>query len=284
MQVIPVTVVVPVRNEEINLQTCLPKLGSYQEVLVVDSGSTDRTAHFAESLGAKVIQFRWDGQFPKKRNWILQNYAFLTEWVLFLDADEEMTVDFEFGVGEFDPEFKVFWILDSIPKLFLGRKLRFGVPQRKLALFKIGKGTYEKIDENRWSELDMEVHEHPIVNGIIGELRSPLIHRNFKTIHDFVEQHNEYSDWEARRFVALQKTTWGMMTTRQRLKYSLVASGFFPFAYFLFTYVLRAGFLDGRAGLDYAVLKFAYFHQINLKIRELLINHPPFNEPHGPNA
>ena len=274
MQVIPVTVIVPVRNEELNLQTCLPKLGSYQEVVVVDSGSTDGSAHFAASLGAKVIQFRWDGQFPKKRNWILQNYNFQTEWVLFLDADEEMTLDFELELTKSiqNSRYSGFWI--RYQNFFLGKKLRFGVPQRKLALFEVGKGTYEKIDENRWSELDMEVHEHPIVSGMIGELRSPLVHRNFKPIHDFIEQHNEYSDWEAHRFVALQKATWGMMTTRQRLKYSLVASGFFPFAYFLFTYVLRAGFLDGRAGLDYAILKFAYFHQINLKIRELLINHP----------
>jgi glycosyltransferase involved in cell wall biosynthesis len=259
----------------VNLPVCLSKLRSFKEILVVDSDSTDRTVDVAEAGGAKVIQFRWNGHFPKKRNWVLQNYQFLTDWVLFLDADEEITPAFELELATSikNSRYSGFWI--RYHNSFLGRKLRFGVPQRKLALFMARKGSYERIEENRWSDLDMEVHEHPIVNGAVGELGAPILHHDFKSLHSFIERHNDYSSWEAQRYVALRKAASTRLTIRQQLKYSLIASSFFPLAYFLFAYIIRGGFLDGRAGFHYAILKFAYFHQINLKIRELQIGVRP---------
>ena len=269
MQVIPVTVVVPVRNEEANLPICLSKLRSFKEIVVVDSESTDRTADIAEASGAKIIQFRWNGQFPKKRNWVLQNYQFQTDWVLFLDADEEITPAFETELAASieDSRYSGFWI--RYRNVFLGRKLRFGVPQRKLALFMVGRGAYERIEETKWSGLDMEIHEHPIIDGVVGEIMAHVIHHDFRTLHNFVERHNHYSSWEARRYIALRKEMSTTLTTRQRFKYSLIASSMFPFAYLIFTYIIRAGFLDGRAGFHYAFLKFAYFHQVTVKIKEL---------------
>ena len=89
-----VTVVVPVKNEEANLPICLSALKRFENVVVVDSGSTDETEAIADSFGAKFINFEWDGEFPKKRNWVLRNFQFTTQWVLFLDADE--VVDDEF--------------------------------------------------------------------------------------------------------------------------------------------------------------------------------------------
>ena len=85
---LPVTVVVPVRNEEKNIAECLTRLRGFAGVLVVDSGSTDRTCDIAREHGARVITFEWDGRFPKKRNWVLRTQAIETPWVLFLDADE----------------------------------------------------------------------------------------------------------------------------------------------------------------------------------------------------
>ena len=83
---IPVTVVIPVRNEERNLSRCLQALVRFQNVVIVDSGSSDETVSVAEAEGRDVLQFRWDGAFPKKRNWVLLNYEFATEWVLFIDG------------------------------------------------------------------------------------------------------------------------------------------------------------------------------------------------------
>ena len=94
---LPVTVVIPVRNEERNLPGCLRALGKdFSEIVVVDSGSTDRTREIAEDGGAVVLDFNWDGKFPKKRNWALRHHEFQTPWVLFLDADEQVTPDFGF--------------------------------------------------------------------------------------------------------------------------------------------------------------------------------------------
>lgn len=198
----------------------------------------------------------------------MQNHHFQTDWVLFLDADEEVTPEFVSAAANAirNSECTGFWI--RYHNFFLGKELRFGVPQRKLALFRIGKGAYERVEEDNWSDLDMEVHEHPIVSGVLGEIRAPILHHSFKTVHDFVARHNAYSDWEARRYLSLRDASRTNLTARQRWKYSFLQSGWFPFVYFFFTYFVRAGILDGRAGFYYAVLKFAYFFQVALKIRE----------------
>src|ERR1700710_2633651 len=94
MTPLPVTVVVPTRNEEKNLDACLSRLSAFAETWVVDSRSTDGTRAVADRHGARWIDFDWSGNFPKKRNWVLINHAPITPWVLFLDADERVTEQF----------------------------------------------------------------------------------------------------------------------------------------------------------------------------------------------
>src|SRR5438067_11846100 len=84
----PVSVIVPVKNEAENLRRCLPALAWADEVFVVDSQSSDDTADVAVAHGAHVVQFHFNGSFPKKKNWALENLQFRNEWVLFVDADE----------------------------------------------------------------------------------------------------------------------------------------------------------------------------------------------------
>jgi len=88
MTKIPITVVVPVKNEEANLPRCLGQLKRFSEVIVVDSSSTDRTPQIAQEYGARYLNFVWSGRYPKKRNWLLMNHRLENEWVIFLDADE----------------------------------------------------------------------------------------------------------------------------------------------------------------------------------------------------
>jgi glycosyltransferase involved in cell wall biosynthesis len=268
---LPITVVVPVKNEEKNLPACLAKLGSFAEVLVIDSCSTDRTREIAEAASAKVVDFTWQGGFPKKRNWVLLNYKFTTPWVLFLDADEHMTDAFlrEMCARIANDNYDGFWL--NYQNHFLGHVLKFGVPQRKLALFKVGSGLYEQIDEARWSELDMEVHEHPVLKGRVGEIHAPIDHLDFRGLHHFIDRHNSYSTWEANRYLQLAAIPkdGSRHSKRQITKYRYVARWWFPFAYFVLTYIFRGGFLDGRAGFVYAVFKACYFLQIREKIVEL---------------
>ena len=274
MDKIPVTVVVPVRNEERNIGDCLALLGEFSEVVVVDSESTDRTIAISEGYGCVVLKFQWDGKFPKKRNWTLLNYEFSTDWVLFLDADEQVTEKFTAELRDLIPTTKHsgLWLLYD--NYFMGKPLRFGVPQRKLALFRKDSGLYENIPEYKWSNFDMEIHEHPQIRGTVGAVKNCIIHNDYKGLSTFIARHNEYSDWEAQRFLALYSDPWKrrVMTRRQRAKYALLRMEFFSMLYFLFTYIIRFGFLDGKTGLDYAVMKATYFYQIALKIRERRCN------------
>ena len=268
---LPVTVIVPTRNEEHNLAACLIPLGAFSEIWVVDSRSTDGTKAIAERHGARWIDFDWSGEFPKKRNWVLMNHTPTTPWVLFLDADERITESFvaeaREALARASDKTAGFWL--NYDNYFMGRRLRHGVPQRKLALFRVGAGLYERIEDQRWSNLDMEVHEHPVLRGAIGEIAAPITHLDYRGIDHYIARHDAYARWEARRYEDLQArgdAAWSALTPRQRTKYRNLARWWFAPAYFVGTYVVRLGFLDGGAGLHHAVLKMIYFYQIRLRI------------------
>ncbi len=269
---LPITVVVPVKNEEKSLAACLTRLGAFEEIVVVDSQSTDKTCEIAAQFGARVVQFKWQGGFPKKRNWALLNLTFKTPWVLFLDADEQVTPAFvdEAARAVSGTSVAGFWL--NYSNYFMGKMLRFGDPQRKLALLRVGAGLYERIEDPGWSHIDSEIHEHPQLTGEIGEIRARIDHLDVRGIEQFIDRHNCYSTWEANRFgqlVDAGEAGWTKLTRRQRFKYRTVASFWFAPAYFLFTYIFRLGFLDGMAGMDYALLKMAYFQNIRLKMIEI---------------
>ncbi len=267
---LPVTVAVPVKNEEANLARCLERLDRFAEIVVIDSGSTDRTCEIAAEYGARVVDFRWDGKYPKKRNWFLMNDPPKQDWVLFLDADEFLDDAFcdEVLAAIAKDDKDAYWL--AYNNYFLDRPLKYGIAQRKLALFRVGKAMYEKIEEDGWSQLDMEIHEHPIVDGEIGEICAPIDHRDYKGLGHFIQKHRDYAQWEARRFVKMQNdtTVWERMTGRQKLKYHNLTKWWFPYFYFLTTYIAKLGILDGSQGFHYAAYKAWYFKTIRLMIQE----------------
>ena len=290
---LPVTVVIAVKNEERNLPLCLERLSRFSKIVVIDSGSTDQTRAIAEKFGCEFIPFKWNGHYPKKRNWYLLNHHVDTPWVFFLDADEYVTDEFvnELERAIVKTQHAGFWV--NYSNYFLGQELKHGVPQLKLPLFKVGAGLYERINEDAWSSLDMEVHEHPVLQGSVGELKSKIDHNDFKGLHSYIAKHNEYSSWEARRYMKLQiagatmrasttvtavtetGTTPNVLadsehfTATQRRKYNNLTHWWLAPAYFLYTFVYKLGFLDGRAGYAFARMKAIYFWQIRLKIAEL---------------
>ena len=208
-----------------------------------------------------MLQFDWNGQFPKKRNWYLINHKPRYEWVLFLDADEVVTPDFvrELETAIASTNAVGFWL--RYTNYFQGHPLRHGVPQRKLALLRHGAGLYERIDEARWSDLDMEVHEHPQLNGEIGEVRAAIDHRDLNGLARFIRKHLDYAQWEVGRLSRLRgdEEAWNALTQRQRFKYSSLLNWWFAPLYFILTFVVSRGFLDGWAGYRYAKMKYWYF-------------------------
>ncbi len=267
-----VTVVVPVKNEEQNLAQCLSRLGRFAHIIVVDSGSDDRTSDIAEEYGAELIQFRWSGGYPKKRNWVLINYHFTTPWVLFLDADELINDAFcdELQGAILDKDKVGFWL--NYTSYFLGRKLSHGIPQRKLALIRAGSGLYERIEEESWSQLDMEIHEHPVLDGAVGEISNCIEHRDLRGVDRFLSRHIEYAKWEAARYERLhEEGGLGIarhLTKRQLFKYRNIRHWWFPWFYFLCSYIARLGFLDGWGGFRHAFYKARYFETVRALIEE----------------
>lgn len=272
LDVLDVTIVIPVKNEERNLATCIEAIGKnfVAEIVVVDSGSTDNTRKIALDAGIPVVDFKWNGEFPKKRNWLLRNYTLHTKWVMFLDADEILTDEFKTELRKkLTKEDKAgYWLNYSV--YFLGKKLKGGYPMRKLALFQVGLGEYEYIEEQRWSDLDMEVHEHPIIKGEIGVIHSKIDHRDYNGISRYAKKHNEYASWEAARFLKAINNTEiaAKWTWKQRIKYRLLQSPLVGPVYFFGSYFFMGGFRDGARGLAFALLKLAYFTQIYCRIKE----------------
>ena len=273
MNCVDLTVVIPVKNEEMMLPICLKAIGKdfAKNIVVVDSESNDSTCQIAREWSAEVIQFSWDGKYPKKRNWYLLNHTPITKWVLFLDADEVLTTEFKNELQQClsDDKFDGYWL--KYTNYFQDKKMRGGYPLHKLALFKVGRGFYEEIDELNWSKLDMEIHEHPIIQGEIGTINARIDHRDLRGINHYVSKHAEYALWEARRLqkAKADSTAVKQWTMKQKLKYRLLQTPFAGLFFFIGSFFFLGGFIDGRRGLRFALLKASYFNLISQRLKEL---------------
>ena len=274
---LPLSVIIGVRNEARNLPRCLESLREIGEIYVVDSQSTDETVEIARSFGANVVQFHYRGGWPKKRQWAIDSLPFAHDWILLLDADESLTPELvkEIKAAIQDSRYDGYHIVLRI--YFLGRELRHsGASFRKLALFRRGTGHYEcRLREQDSSMADMEVHEHVVVEGRTRCLQSPLLHHNVRSLSHYIRKHDAYSNWEANVWVngstnELVPSLMGTQAQRRRwLRRNFFALPGSPLAFFLYKYVLRLGFLDGIPGLIYCCFQGVQFFHIKAKIYEL---------------
>ena len=150
-----------------------------------------------------------------------------------------------------------------------------GYPLRKLALFRVGEVEYEHIDEDCWSCCDMEVHEHPIVSGSVGLIRTRIDHRDLRGIDSYFKKHNEYAAWEARRIFHHKhhpnaQSSWSL---RQTFKYRLITSPWGGLVFFLGSFFVMGGWRDGSIGFAFSLFKAGYFTQIACRLRELEQQH-----------
>jgi glycosyltransferase involved in cell wall biosynthesis len=276
---LPVTVMVPVRNEARNLPRCLASLHAAAEVYVIDSQSSDATVEIARSYGAQVVQFHYEGGWPKKRQWAIDSLPLGNDWIFLLDADEALTPELEKEIGNAvqNPNVDGYYVPLSLH--FLGRELRHsGARFYKLSLFRRGKGRFEcRLTDQDASMADMEVHEHVVVEGKADKLKNPLLHRNVESLSHYIRKHDEYSNWEARVWLEanggshqLPPSFFGSQAQRRRwLRRKLFAMPGSPLLFFFYKYVFCLGFLDGIPGLIYCSLQGIQFFHIKAKIYEL---------------
>ena len=257
-----ITVIIPCKNEQKNIGRCLEALHQFENVIVVDSSSSDNTPSIVQEHKRTYVNFKWNGEYPKKRNWALENVPINTEWVLFLDADEIITTKFTselVRVLAANNDISGYWL--TYKQFFLGKELKFGERQRKLALFRKGEIRYERIEVDG-DQYDMEIHEHPVIRGKTKTLDVQIHHDDFRSIEHTIEKHSVYAKWEVSRYRNLQITDKKNFSKRQKVKYSLLKYRALSEIYFIYIYFLRLGILDGIAGLRYALLKRNYFKEI----------------------
>ncbi|MBD2339863.1 glycosyltransferase family 2 protein [Calothrix sp. FACHB-156] len=280
---IPVSVLIPAKNEQANLPACLTSLEMADEVFLVDSQSTDNSVAIAESFGAHIVQFKFNGSWPKKKNWSLDNLPFRNEWVLIVDCDERITPELWAEIAQViqDDEYAGYYLNRRV--FFLGKWIRHGgkYPDWNLRLFKHKQGRYENLHtEDIPNTGDNEVHEHVVLDGKVGYLKNDMLHEDFRDLYHWLERHNRYSNWEARVYYNLLTNKdeggtiganlFGDAVQRKRfLKKVWVRLPFKPLLRFILFYIIQRGFLDGKAGYVYACLLSQYEYQIGAKLYEL---------------
>ena len=276
---LPLSVIVPVRNEARNLPRCLESLRGVGEVYVIDSQSADHTVEIARSFGAHAVQFHYQGGWPKKRQWAMDTLPLTYDWILLVDADEALTPELAEEIKQAieDPRFDGYYI--ALQMFFLGRALRHsGAGFYKLSLFRRGKGRFEcRLKDQDISMCDMEVHEHVVVEGRTAKLRNPLLHHNVESLSHYIQKHDEYSNWEARVWLLggansgeLPPSLFATQAQRRRwLRQKFFRIPGSPVLFFLYKYLLRLGFLDGVPGLIYCGFQGIQFFHIKAKIYEL---------------
>jgi glycosyltransferase involved in cell wall biosynthesis len=243
------TVVILTFNEERNITECIASARSADEIVVVDSGSTDRTRELAAAAGARVVEHSMTN-FAEQRNFA--NGLVTTDWILHLDADERATPALMQEIRQAAASGKAdgYWV--PTLTLIFGKPLRHGgwYPQWHTRLQRHGRTSYTR-----------SIHEEVLVDGPIGHLREPIVHYSHPSVSAFIQKLDRYTTVEA----TIAKGSTLTLALRAVLE---------PGPYFIYKYVVQRGFLDGWRGVTMALLM-AFYRCIGyLKALELRHQHP----------
>jgi glycosyltransferase involved in cell wall biosynthesis len=270
---LPLSVLIITGNEEVNIGQCVGSVVDWaDEVVVVDSFSTDRTVEIARELGATVHQHEWQG-YAAQKNLALDTHPWRNQWVFLLDADELRSEELKQEIasllaedGEGYDGYYIRWRF-----IFYGHWIRYcgWYGTWALRLFRHELGRFE----NR------AVDEHLIVDGKLGRCKNDIIHRDLHDIGWWIEKHNRYATLNAIAFAELEKNPheriparlFGSQRERRRwikenIWRHLPARGILLF---LYLYVIRLGFLDGKKGLIFCSMHGIFEHMRVVKQWEL---------------
>lgn len=265
-----VSVLILTLNEEINIRPCLDSLSWSDDIVVLDSYSQDATIRIATERGARIFQRPFDN-WSAHQNWAIQTIEFRHPWVLYLDADERCATDLRDEVlsralsdapeGAFRMRRKDF---------YMGKWLRHAqlYPSWFVRLFRPRKIHYERL-----------VNPVATVEGPVGSLDGHLLHYPFSHgVSHWIARHNKYSDFEATELFKVRNgetvSLMNLLSSDPNQKRRALKDLFFrlparPLIKFMYYYIWRRGFLDGRPGLTYSTLQSIYEYMIDCKYREL---------------
>jgi len=264
-----VSVVILTLNEETNLADCIDSCGWSHDIVVFDSMSDDRTLEIAKAKGARVVQRCFDN-YAAQRNAALTTVQYKNPWVLMVDADErvppELAREIEMAIAGAGADVALFRMRRK--DFFLGKWLRrsSGYPSWFGRLLRLGRVRVER-----------EVNEEYIADGRVGHLEAHLHHYPFNNgIAYWFERHNRYSTMEAiakmsmhsDRIVVRELFARDPINRRRMLKQFLYRVPLRPLIVFFYLYIVRLGFLDGRAGFYFTRMRAAYEMLIDLKVIE----------------
>lgn len=242
------SVLIRTKNEEKNIERAIKSVqGLAEEIIVVDSGSTDKTVEIAKNLGAKVFFKEWEG-YANQLNYGISLCSH--EWILVLDADEELSEELRESIRRElkNPKYEVYQLCRRT--YYLGRFLKHGwYPEWRIRLFKKGKVLFEGI-----------LHEKAIFEGKKGKLRGDLYHYSFKSLEDHYQKTIKYAKIMAQDMKSRGK------------KFNLLNLIFNPIWHFIKVYFFKLGFLDGirgffiaMSGAFYVFLKYKFLYELELK-------------------
>jgi glycosyltransferase involved in cell wall biosynthesis len=265
-----VSILILTLNEEMNVPDCLQSVRWSDDIVVLDSFSSDRTVEVAEARGARVVQRKFDN-WSAHQNWALEHISFKYPWVFYIDADERMTpalADEIRAIAE-DPRRSEVAFYCGRRNMFMGKWIKHAMPPGSIMrFFKPSSIRFERL-----------VNPTPVIDGPHGYLQGQFVHYNFsKGLTEWIEKHNKYSLMEAMQ--GLNERSAGSPNAdsvlsrdpavrRKALKALSFRMPLRPLLKFLYLYIVNRGFLDGRAGLTYCVLQSIYEYMIVIKMQEL---------------
>jgi glycosyltransferase involved in cell wall biosynthesis len=267
-----VSVVILAKNEEVNIERCVNAVQWSDDVVVIDDGSTDQTAHLAASCGARVVQHRF-ASFAGQRNWAMLYADLKHDWVLHLDADEVVTPELRYrlqtAVADAADDTVAFRMCRKTMLLDNWLKYSDGFPVWIMRLVRNGRAAFEDAGHGEVAV--------PEVDGLVATIREPFLHYAFsKGLTDWIERHNRYSSLEAE--LELEAVSGIKLRTffssdrairRRILRAFSRRLPFRPAFRFIYQYLLKRGFLDGRAGWTFSRMMAMYEGWIVMKRKEL---------------
>lgn len=265
-----VSILILTLNEEMNMPACLASVSRFDDIVLLDSHSTDRTVSLAEEHGARVVQRKFDN-WAAHQNWALDRITFKYPWVFYLDADERMTPELALEIDEIaeNPKRSEVAFYCGRRNMFMGKWIKHAMPP----------GTIMRFFKPPFVRFERLVNPRAVINGSYGYLHGQIIHYNFsKGLTEWIDKHNKYSLMEATQglnerrsgsFDARSVVSRDPAVRQKALKALSFRLPLRPVMKFLYLYVFSRGFLDGRAGFTYCVLQAMYEHMIALKIQEL---------------